>query len=75
MPGLIGTSLVEGLRVSRKTGNQEAYESTVKTKAPMGRLWSVWDVDYAVGFLCSEVSGYLTGHELVVDGGLSCAAG
>jgi NAD(P)-dependent dehydrogenase (short-subunit alcohol dehydrogenase family) len=44
-------------------------------RAPIGELGDAWDVAYASLFLASDESKYVTGHCLVVDGGLSCVAG
>ena len=32
-----------------------------------------WDVDNAVLFLCSDEAKYITGTEIVVDGGLTAS--
>ncbi len=39
-------------------------------KVPAGRLGTVDDVARAVLYLCSDDADYVTGHELVVDGGV-----
>ena len=38
---------------------------------PLGRMGAAEDVANAVLFLCSPQSSFITGHELVVDGGMS----
>lgn len=38
---------------------------------PAGRLAEVTDLQAAVVFLASEASGYMTGHNLVMEGGQS----
>ena len=37
----------------------------------MGHMGDAWDVAYASLFLACDESKYITGHMLVVDGGLS----
>jgi NAD(P)-dependent dehydrogenase (short-subunit alcohol dehydrogenase family) len=37
----------------------------------MGHMGDPWDVAYACSFLASDESKYVTGLELVVDGGIS----
>ena len=37
----------------------------------MGRVGEPDDIAGAVAFLCSEDAAFITGHTLVVDGGLS----
>jgi NAD(P)-dependent dehydrogenase (short-subunit alcohol dehydrogenase family) len=39
-------------------------------KVPSGRLGTVEDIAKAVLYLCSEDADYITGHQLVVDGGV-----
>ncbi|SHK49874.1 NAD(P)-dependent dehydrogenase, short-chain alcohol dehydrogenase family [Pseudonocardia thermophila] len=42
---------------------------------PLGRLGSPWDVAAATCFLLSQEAAYITGTELVVDGGLTVPIG
>ncbi len=37
----------------------------------MGRMGTAWDVAHAALFLASDEARYISGTELVVDGGLS----
>ena len=39
---------------------------------PMKRMGDAWDVAYAALFLASDEARYITGANLVVDGGLTC---
>ena len=40
-------------------------------QCPMGRMGDAWDVAYVALFLASDEAKYVTGTELVVDGGLT----
>lgn len=69
VPGLIDTPHAaalfkneEELRKGREMRN---------ARCPMGRQGTAWDVANAALFLASDESKYVTGLELVVDGGLS----
>ncbi len=69
LPGLIDTphaaalfADAEAARVGREARN---------ARCPMGHQGSPWDVAQAALFLASSESKYVTGIELVVDGGLS----
>jgi 3-oxoacyl-[acyl-carrier protein] reductase len=62
-PGFIATEMTAAL------GDQVVEE--VKKRTPLGRLGEPQDVADAVLFLASEAAGFITGHVLVVDGGLT----
>lgn len=62
-PGLIATDMIEGLDADHR----EALEKRVV----LGRLGTPEDVAHAAVFLASDQASYITGHVLVVDGGLS----
>jgi len=63
-PGYTLTPLVENLL---KT--QPEYADYWKPQVPMGRFAKPLDIVGAVIFLASEAARYVTGHDLVVDGG------
>lgn len=61
-PGFIVTDMTDALT--------EAQKEMIKTKIPLGRLGSTEDIAQAVGFLLSDMSLYITGQVLQVNGGL-----
>jgi NAD(P)-dependent dehydrogenase (short-subunit alcohol dehydrogenase family) len=74
-PGLINTPLVEQYRDSPSQADQELYNKIVNHNVPMGTMGDAFDVANATAFLASESAKYVTGHVLVVDGGLTCSTG
>ena len=44
--------------------------SEAKTRVPLGRRGDGWDIAYAALYLASDEAKYVTGTELLVDGGL-----
>ena len=62
-PGFIATDMTASL-------GEEVLER-IRKETPLGRLGDPEDVAHAVLFLASEAAAFITGHILVVDGGLS----
>jgi len=74
MPGLMKTPMVEksaGLAKSYAGGDVEAMWKARDAQVPMGHMGTAWDVAYAALFLASDESRYVTGLDLVVDGGVT----
>ena len=71
IPGMIDTPLLEH-RVSRQKGRADlaTLRREAETRVPLGRRGDAWDVAYAALFLASDVAKYVTGTEILVDGGL-----
>lgn len=76
LPGIINTPLalepikarVSGAEFQRILGERDE-------RAPLGRAGTAWDVAKAALFLASDESAYVTGAEIVVDGGLTAQFG
>ncbi|MFX8653230.1 SDR family oxidoreductase, partial [Acinetobacter baumannii] len=66
--GFIWTPMVEGFLTS-KGGNLEALENAVGSLHPLARIGDAEDVAYGVLYLASDESKFVTGAELVIDGG------
>lgn len=62
-PGFIETEMTEALGAS--------ILDEVKTRIPAKRLGKAAEIANAVVFLASKPAGYITGHVLVVDGGMT----
>lgn len=73
LPGFMNTPMiVEPLKDTYGTGGVKEMISQRDAMVPMGKMGTGWDVAYAALFLASEESRYITGVELLVDGGLTC---
>ena len=73
VPGLMHTPLVRRLADKYAGGDYEGFVAHRGEQVPMGRMGDAWDVAHAVLFLASEEARYVTGTQLVVDGGLVAA--
>jgi NAD(P)-dependent dehydrogenase (short-subunit alcohol dehydrogenase family) len=76
IPGLMHTPLVE-YRLTRQLGKNdaEALIADRHAQVPMGKMGTAWDVAHAVLFLASDEAVYITGTEILVDGGMAAGLG
>ncbi len=75
VPGLMHTPLVEQrLAKTVAGGDAAALIASRNARCPMGRMGTAWDVANAALFLASGEAGYITGTEIIVDGGLILAS-
>lgn len=66
-PGMIRTPMTELLLDDRGIGQERAEV----TKTPLARIGNPDDIAGVVVFLCSELARFVTGQNLVVDGGMT----
>ena len=64
-PGVVRTPLVE-----RHLQADPELEALLVAKEPVGRIAQPEEVAEAVVWLCSDAASFVTGHPLVIDGGL-----
>lgn len=67
-PAFIDTGLVDAVV---KAETPEAARQKLARQIPLGRIGTVEDVAWAVVYLASEESGFVTGAEIKLDGGIS----
>ncbi len=66
-PGYVWTPLIEDILKSK--GDVDAGRAELESLHPLGRLGTVDDVAYAILYLASDESAFVTGSDLVIDGG------
>jgi cyclopentanol dehydrogenase len=62
-PGPIDTAMLDEVAGGRSEGMLE--------RVPLGRVGTVEDIAYGVLYLASDESSFVTGSELVIDGGMT----
>jgi len=70
-PGFIWTPLVEHF-LATSCGEPDAGRQALNALHPLGRIGEPDDIAWAVVFLASDESKFMTGSELVIDGGYGC---
>ena len=72
VPGLIDTPRIATTvaKMFSDTSLDEARAARAR-QVPLGRMGTAWDVAHACAFLASDAAAYVTGTELVVDGGIT----
>jgi NAD(P)-dependent dehydrogenase (short-subunit alcohol dehydrogenase family) len=73
LPGLMNTPMiVEPLKGVVAAGDVEKMFAIRNQQCPTGKMGDAWDVAHAAVFLASDEAKYITGAQIVVDGGISC---
>ncbi|HUM08272.1 MAG TPA: glucose 1-dehydrogenase [Acidocella sp.] len=68
-PGFVETPLVLNAIGAMPPEIAHGFQAKVLNRTPMGRLAQPAEVANAILFLCSDESSYVTGSDLLVDGG------
>ena len=67
-PGFIWTPLVEELAASSEEG-VEAFRKALDDRHPIGHVGAPEDIAAGIAYLASDDAKFVTGSELVIDGG------
>jgi NAD(P)-dependent dehydrogenase (short-subunit alcohol dehydrogenase family) len=68
-PGFIWTPMVEGYLRGSGVSDQAAGRANVGALHPLGHMGDVDDIAWGVVYLASDEAKFVTGAELVIDGG------
>jgi NAD(P)-dependent dehydrogenase (short-subunit alcohol dehydrogenase family) len=68
LPTFVDTGLLDGLRPD---GDRAETLARLARQVPLGRIGRAEEVAGACAFLCSDDAAFITGTDLVLDGGLS----
>ncbi|MCI4363079.1 MAG: SDR family oxidoreductase [Thermoplasmata archaeon] len=69
-PGFIDTPMVQNY--AKSLGDPAAVYDQLRRLHPMGRVGTAEEIASGVVFLLSDASSFMTGSELVIDGGYTC---
>jgi NAD(P)-dependent dehydrogenase (short-subunit alcohol dehydrogenase family) len=70
VPGLMHTPLLENLVQKYAQGDPDGFLARRNNQIPMKHMGDAWDTAHAALFLAADESRYVTGTEIVIDGGL-----
>jgi NAD(P)-dependent dehydrogenase (short-subunit alcohol dehydrogenase family) len=68
-PGYVATPMVSGAVGQMSAAAGQAFRQDILRRIPVGRLARAEEIAAGIAFLASDDASYMTGAELVVDGG------
>jgi NAD(P)-dependent dehydrogenase (short-subunit alcohol dehydrogenase family) len=71
VPGAFATPMLEEVFAHFSPNDRAAAEASYQKRIPLGRIGRPEEAADVVLWLCSDQANYVTGHSLVVDGGLT----
>lgn len=71
LPGLMKTPMIVEPLKGVYGGDVDTMMQVRDSQCPMGHMGDAWDVAHAALFLASDEARYVTGTELIVDGGVT----
>jgi 3alpha(or 20beta)-hydroxysteroid dehydrogenase len=72
-PGFVETPMVMSGLASMPAEMAQAFQTKVLTRTPLGRMAQPVEIAHMIAFLASDESSYVTGADMLVDGGLTCS--
>lgn len=72
-PGYVTTPLVSHALEALEADAAEAFTANVMAKIPLGRMADPEEIASGISFLISDDASYMTGAELIMDGGYTAA--
>lgn len=74
-PGPVQTRMIQSLEKQRSPGDPAAAAAAMRAAIPTGRYATPEEVANVVMYLCSDLSGSVTGTHITIDGGRSGSGG
>ena len=71
LPGLMNTPMVKQMAKKYGDGDYDSYVAKRNRQVPVGHMGTPEDVAHAALYLASDEAAYVTGTELIVDGGIT----
>ena len=71
LPGLMHTAMIERMAEKYADGDYQGFVQKRHNQVPIGHMGTAEDVAQAALFLASDEARYITGTEIIVDGGVT----